>query len=70
MVSCFGLQNQAGFSLSVASQNQQRKVKAGHTSRYIGLLHVKNRAIISQSNLKDSGGATAGDIRDIITEIT
>jgi hypothetical protein len=69
-VSWFGPQNQAGFSLSVAAQNQRRDVGVGHTSRYSGLLRVEaSRAMISQSGLKTGGGATAGGAHGIITEV-
>jgi hypothetical protein len=42
----------------------------GHTSKSSGLLHVEaSRTRVSQSDLKDDGGTTTGDARDIITEI-
>jgi hypothetical protein len=41
MVSWFGPQNQAGFGLSVASQNRQTEVSVGHASRSSDLLHVE-----------------------------
>jgi hypothetical protein len=69
-VSWFGHQNQAGFGLSVAPQNQWREVDAGHASRSSGLLHVEaNRARVSQSGLKTGGDAMVGDARDIIAEV-
>jgi hypothetical protein len=40
MVFWFRPQNQAGFGLSVAPQNQRRVVSAGHASRSSGLLRV------------------------------
>jgi hypothetical protein len=40
-VSWFRPQNQAGFGLSVAPQNQWREVSVGHASRYSYLLHVE-----------------------------
>jgi hypothetical protein len=40
-VSWFGPQNQVGFGLSVALQNQRREVGMGHTSRSSGLLRVE-----------------------------
>jgi hypothetical protein len=40
-VSWFGLQNQAGFGLSVAPQNRRRKVGVGHALRYSSLLGVE-----------------------------
>jgi hypothetical protein len=56
--------------LSVAPQNRQREVSAGHTSRSSGLLHVEaNLARVFQSDLKTSGGATAGGARGTITEV-
>jgi hypothetical protein len=70
MVSWLGLQNQAGFGLSVAPQNQQREVDAGHASRSSDLLYVEAiLARVSQSGLKTSGGTTAGDARGTITEV-
>jgi hypothetical protein len=63
-------QNQAGFSLSVAPQNQRRDVSAGHASRSSGLLHVKaSLARISQSGLKTGGGAMTGGTRGTIMEV-
>jgi hypothetical protein len=54
-----------GFSLSVASQNQQREVGVGHTSRSSSLLGVEaSLARVSQSALKTGGGATTDDARD------
>jgi hypothetical protein len=41
MVSWFGPQNEAGFGLSVAPQNQRREVGVGHTSRSSGLPRVE-----------------------------
>jgi hypothetical protein len=66
-------QNQAGFSLSVAPQNQRRDVSAGHASRSSGLLHVKaSLARISQSGLKTGEGAmtggTCGTIMEVVSE--
>jgi hypothetical protein len=70
MVSWFGPQNQAGFSLSVAPQNQQREVSAGHTLRSSGLFRVEaSLARVSQSGLKTGGGATTGGARGITTEV-
>jgi hypothetical protein len=66
----FGPQNQAGFSLSVAPQNQWREVDAGHALRFSGLLHVKaSLARVSQSILKTGGGATTGGACGTITEV-
>jgi hypothetical protein len=42
MVSWFGPQNQVGYCLSVASQNQREDEDgAGHASRSSGLLHLE-----------------------------
>jgi hypothetical protein len=69
-VSWFGPQNQAGFSLSVASQNRRREVDAGHVSRSSGSLGMEaSLAMVSQSGLKTGGCATTGGARGIITEI-
>jgi hypothetical protein len=66
----FRLQNQAGFVLSVAPQNQRREVGTGHASRSSGLLHVEaSRAKVSQSGLKTDGGATAGGARSNIMDV-
>jgi hypothetical protein len=63
-------QNQVGFGLSVAPQNRQREVGAGHTSRSSGLLRVEaSLARISQSGLKTGGGATTGGARGTIVEV-
>jgi hypothetical protein len=70
MVSWFGPQNQAGFGLSVAPQNQRRDVRAGHASRSRDLLHVEaSLAMVSQSGLKTGGGTTAGGACGIIVEV-
>jgi hypothetical protein len=69
-VSWFRPQNQAGFGLSVASQNRRREVGVGHTSRSSSLLHVKaSLARVSQSSLKISGGATAGGACGTIAKV-
>jgi hypothetical protein len=69
-VSWFGPQNQVGFGLSVASQNQRRDVGAGHASRSSSLLGVEaSLARVSQSDLKTGGGATAGGARGTIAEV-
>jgi hypothetical protein len=71
MVSWFGSQNQADFGLSVAPQNQRMEVGVGHTSRSSGLLRVEaSLAMIFQSGLKTSGGATTGGARGTIAEVT
>jgi hypothetical protein len=70
MVSWFGPQNHADFSLSVAPQNRRREVSAGHTSRSSSLFCVEaSLARISQSGLKTSGGTTAGGARGTIAEV-
>jgi hypothetical protein len=57
--------------LSVAPQNQRRKVDVGHASRSSSLLGVEESlARISQSDLKTDGAATTGGARDTITEVT
>jgi hypothetical protein len=67
----FGPQNQVGFGLSVASQNQWREVSAGHALRSSGLLRVEaSLARVSQSSLKTGEGATAGGARGTITGVT
>jgi hypothetical protein len=69
-VSWFGPQNQAGFGLSVAPQNQWREVSMGHASRSSGLLGVEaSLARVSQSGLKTGGGAMAGGARGTIAEV-
>jgi hypothetical protein len=70
IVSWFVSQNQVGFGLSVAPQNQRREVGAGHTSRSSGLLHVEaSLARVFQSGLKTGGGATVGGARGTIVEV-
>jgi hypothetical protein len=59
-----------GFGLSVASQNRQREVGAGHASRSSNLLDVEaSLARVSQSGLKTGGGATTGGARGTIAEV-
>jgi hypothetical protein len=59
-----------GFGLSVAPQNRQREVSAGHASRSSGLLRVEaSLARVSQSGLKTSGGETTGGACGTITEV-
>jgi hypothetical protein len=70
IVSWFVPQNQVGFGLSVAPENQRREVGAGHTSRSSGLLHVEaSLARVFQSGLKTGGGATVGGARGTIVEV-
>jgi hypothetical protein len=69
-VSWFVPQNQADFGLSVAPQNQRRKVSAGHGSRSSSLLDVEASLVrVFQSDLKTDGGATTGGARSTITEV-
>jgi hypothetical protein len=59
-----------GFGLSVAPQNRQREVGAGHASKSSGLLHVEASLVrVSQCGLKTDGGATAGSTRGTIMEV-
>jgi hypothetical protein len=70
MVSWFGPQNQVGFSLSVAPQNQRREAGTGHVSTSSGLLRVEaSLARVSQSGLKTGRGATAGGARGTIAKV-
>jgi hypothetical protein len=70
MVSWFGPQNQVGFGLSVAPQNQRREVGVGHVSRSSGLLGVEaSLARVSQSGLKTGGGTMMGGARGTIMEV-
>jgi hypothetical protein len=69
-VSCFGSQNQVDFGLSVAPQNRQREVGAGHVSRSGGLVHVVvSLARVFQSSLKTGGGVTMDGAHGTITEV-
>jgi hypothetical protein len=69
-VSWFGPENHAGFSLSVAPQNQWREVGVVHASRSSGLLHVEaSLDRVSQSSLKTGGGAMVGGARGTIAEV-
>jgi hypothetical protein len=71
IVSWFGPQNQAGFDLSIAPQNQRREVGTGHMSGSSGLLHVEDGlARVSQSGLKTGGGATTGGAHGTIAEVS
>jgi hypothetical protein len=71
MASWFELQNQVSFGLSVAPENLQREVDAGHTSRSSGLLHVlASLTRVSLSGPMTGGGATTGGACDTITEVT
>jgi hypothetical protein len=61
MISWFSPQNHVGIGLSVAPQNRQREVDAGHASRSSSLLGVEvSLGRVSQSGLKTGGGAMAG----------
>jgi hypothetical protein len=69
-ISWFGSKNKAGFGLSVAPQNRRREDGVGHVSRFGGLLCLEaSRARVSQSGLKNGGGATVGGARGTITEV-
>jgi hypothetical protein len=58
MISWFGPQNQAGYSLLVVPQNRQEGDGAGHTLRSSGLIRLEaSWARVSQSNLKTGGSA-------------
>jgi hypothetical protein len=57
------------FGLSVAPQNRQREVSAGHASRSSSLLGIKSSlARIFQSDMKTDGGAATGGARGTIAE--
>jgi hypothetical protein len=59
-----------GFGLSVAPQNRQREVGAGHASRSSGLLRVEaTLARVSQSGLKTDEGAMMGGARGTIAKV-
>jgi hypothetical protein len=69
-ISWFGPQNQAGFGLSVASQNRQREDGAGHALRSVSLLRLEaSHARVFQSGLKTGGDATTGGARGTIMEV-
>jgi hypothetical protein len=69
-VSWFEPQNQVGFSLSIAPQDQRREDSVGHVLRSGSLLHLEaSRARVSQCGLKTSGGATTGGARGTIMEV-
>jgi hypothetical protein len=71
MVFWFGPQNQAGYGLSVTSQNQQEGVGVGHASRSSDLLHMEaSQGRVSQPGLKTGRGAIADGARGTITEVT
>jgi hypothetical protein len=66
----FGSQNQSGFGLSVAPQNQRREVGVGHASRSSSLLRMEaSQARVCQSGLNTGGGVTAGGARGTIAEV-
>jgi hypothetical protein len=70
MVSWFWPQNQVGYGLSVAPQNQWEADGVGHTSRSSDLLHVEvSLSRVFQSDIKTGGGATAGGAHDTIVEV-
>jgi hypothetical protein len=69
-VSWFGPQNQADFSFSVALQNRRREDDMGPALRSGGLLHLEtSHARVSQSGLKNDGGATTCSARGTIMEV-
>jgi hypothetical protein len=71
MIFWFRPQNQADFSLWVASQNRRRELGAGHASRSNSLLGVEaSLARVSHSDLKTSEGATTSGARGNIVEVT
>jgi hypothetical protein len=56
--------------LSVASQNRQKEVGAGHVSRSSGLLDVEATLTrVFQSDLKTDGGETTSDAHGTIAEV-
>jgi hypothetical protein len=64
-------QNQADYGLSVTPQNRREGNGVGHTLRSSGLLRVKgSRVRVFQSDMKTDRGATTGDARDTIAEVT
>jgi hypothetical protein len=66
----FEPQNQMGFGLSVAPQNRQREVGAGHVSRSRDLLRVEaTLSRVSQSGLKTDEGAMMGNARGTIAKV-
>jgi hypothetical protein len=70
MVYWFGHQNQVGYGLSIAPQNQRECDGVGHALRSSGLLRVEaSQARVSQSGLKTSGGATADGTCGTIVEV-
>jgi hypothetical protein len=59
-----------GFDLSVAPQNQRRKVSVGHASRSSDLLYVKiSMARVFQSVLKTGRCTSTGGACDTIVEV-
>jgi hypothetical protein len=69
-ISWFEPQNQAGFGLSVASQNRWREDGVRHTSRSGGLLRLEASHVrIFQPAHKTGGGVSMGGARDIITNV-
>jgi hypothetical protein len=63
-------QNQVGFGLLVAPQNQRWEVSVGHASRSSVLFHVEaSLARVSQSGLKTGGSTMAGFARGTIMEV-
>jgi hypothetical protein len=70
MVYWFEHQNQVGYGLSIAPQNQWEGDGVGHALRSSGLLRVEaSQARVSQSGLKTRGGATADGACGTIVEV-
>jgi hypothetical protein len=71
MVFWFSPQNQVGFDLSVAPQNQRREVGAGHVSRFSDLVGMEaSLARVFPSSLKTSEAVTTGGACGTIAEVT
>jgi hypothetical protein len=70
MVSWFGPQNQAGFSLSVTPQNRRSDVGVGHVLRSSDFLRMgASLARVFQSGLKTGGSMMTGGARGTIVEV-
>jgi hypothetical protein len=63
-------QNKVSFGLSVAPQNRQREVGAGHVLRSSGLFHVEaSLTRVFQSGLKTDGDVMAGGAHGTIVDV-
>jgi uncharacterized protein YjlB len=63
-------QNQAGYGLSVTSQNRREGNGVGHTSRSSSLFRVNGSWVrVFQSNMKTDRDATTGGARGTIAEV-